>query len=133
MVSPPVHVSVCPSPALGVGWFGHSSVAPHAAPVCWALLGSVAPFCCLSLWPHHLLLFSRLGFLPWAFVRTWVGRLQSCLGSCLLLWNSPSLVLVFAGRFLLFGCLGSWSFLGLFAWVLSSRFQCLLIVWGGCG
>ena len=42
---------------------------------------SVAPFCCLSLWPHPLLLFSRLGFLPWAFVRTWVGRLRSCLGS----------------------------------------------------
>ena len=30
-------------------------------------------------------MFSRLGFLPWAFVRTWVGRLRSCLGSCLLL------------------------------------------------
>ena len=46
---------------------------------------SVAPFCRLSLWPHPLLMFSRLGFLPWAFVRTWVGRLRSCLGSCLLL------------------------------------------------
>ena len=45
---------------------------------------SVAPFCRLSLWPHPLLLFSRLGFLPWAFVRTWVGRLRSCLGSYLL-------------------------------------------------
>ena len=41
MVSPPVHVSVCPSPALEVGWFGHRSVAPPAAPVCWALLGSL--------------------------------------------------------------------------------------------
>ena len=41
MVSPPVHVSVCPSPALGLGWFGHRSVAPPAAPVCWALLGSL--------------------------------------------------------------------------------------------
>ena len=40
MVSPPFHVSVCPSPALGLGWFGHRSVAPPAAPVCWALLGS---------------------------------------------------------------------------------------------
>ena len=46
---------------------------------------SVVPFCRLSLWPHPLLLFSRLGFLHWAFVRTWVGRLQSCLGSYLLL------------------------------------------------
>ena len=33
-------MSVCPSPALGLGWFGHRSVAPPAAPVCWALLGS---------------------------------------------------------------------------------------------
>ena len=40
MVRPPFHVSVCPSPALGLGWFGHRSVAPPAAPVCWALLGS---------------------------------------------------------------------------------------------
>ena len=40
MVRPPFHVSVCPSPALGLGWFGHRSVAPPAAPVCWALLES---------------------------------------------------------------------------------------------
>ena len=46
---------------------------------------SAAPFCRLSLWPYPLLLFSRRGFLPWAFVRTWVGRLRSCLGSYLLL------------------------------------------------
>ena len=39
MVSPPVHVSVCPSPALELGCFGHRSVAPPAAPGCWALLG----------------------------------------------------------------------------------------------
>ena len=32
-----------------------------------------------------LSLFSRRGFLPWAFVRTWVSRLRSCLGSYLLL------------------------------------------------
>ena len=44
---------------------------------------SVAPFCHLCLWPHPLLMFSRLGFLPWASVRTWVGRQRSCLGSCL--------------------------------------------------
>ena len=41
MVSPPSHVSVCPSPALAVGWFGHRSVTPPAAPVCWALVGSL--------------------------------------------------------------------------------------------
>ena len=34
-------VSVCPSPALAVGWFGHMSVAPPAAPVCGALVGSL--------------------------------------------------------------------------------------------
>ena len=34
VVSPPSQVSVCPSPALAVGWFGHMSVAPPAAPVC---------------------------------------------------------------------------------------------------
>ena len=41
MVSPPVHMSVCPSPALELGWFGHTSVAPPTAPACWALLGSL--------------------------------------------------------------------------------------------
>ena len=60
MVSPPFHVSVCPSPALAVGWFGHRSVAPPAAPVCWVLVGSLLhrsvalaycrtlSFCCFS-------------------------------------------------------------------------------------
>ena len=33
-------MSVCPSPALGLGWFGHRSVSPPAAPGCWALLKS---------------------------------------------------------------------------------------------
>ena len=33
MVRSPVHVSVCPSPALELGWFGHMSVAPPAAPL----------------------------------------------------------------------------------------------------
>ena len=59
VVSPPFHVFVCPSPALAVGWFGHRSVAPPAAPVCWALVGSLLrrsvalaycrtlSFCCL--------------------------------------------------------------------------------------
>ena len=41
MVSPPSQVSVCPSPALAVGWFGRMYVAPPAAPVCWALVGSL--------------------------------------------------------------------------------------------
>ena len=93
VVSPPFHVSVCPSPALAVGWFGHRSVAPPAAPVCWALVGSLLrhsvalahcrtlSFCCFL-----------PGYLPLAFVRTWVGRLRSCLGSCLL-WGGTLLPL----------------------------------------
>ena len=44
VVGPPSHVSVGPLPALAVGWFGHRSVAPPAAPVCWALVGSL--LCC---------------------------------------------------------------------------------------
>ena len=84
MVSPPVHVSVGPSPALGLGWFGHRSVAPPAAPGCWALLGSrLRRSVALASGRTLSLCFSRLGFLPWAFVRTWVGWLRSCLGSCL--------------------------------------------------
>ena len=94
VVSPPFHVSVCPSPALAVGWFGHRSVAPPAAPVCWALVGSLLcrsvalascrtlSFCCFS-----------PGFLPLAFVRTWFGRLRSCRGSCLLLGGGTLLLL----------------------------------------
>ena len=58
MISPPLHVSVCPSPALELGWFGHRSVAPPAAPVCWALLG--------SLLRRSVTL--AFGFLPLAFV-----------------------------------------------------------------
>ena len=81
---------------------------------------SVAPF-----WPHPLL-FSRLGFLPWAFVRTWVGRLRSCLGSYLLLgelsfpcpgfcWAVPA---VWLSRLLVFSWnlyLGSFLLLPVFA------------------
>ena len=107
MVSPPFHVSVCPSPALGLGWFGHRSVAPPAAPVCWALLGSqlhrsvaLASGCTLS-----------FCFLAWVF---FLGRLLGLgLVGCGPAWvpaffwgNSPSLVLVFAWRFLQFGCGG---------------------------
>ena len=125
MVRPPFHVSVCPSPALGLGWFGHRSVAPPAAPVCWALRGfrmrrsvTLASGRTLS-----------LCFLAWVF---FLGRLLGLgLVGCGPAWvpaffwgNSPSLVLVFAWRFLQFDCPGSWSFLGIFAWVLSSRFQC---------
>ena len=110
----------------------------------WPLLlllcvGLLWGLCCTVMSPWPMVapspsVVSRLGFLPLAFVRTWVGRLWSCLGSCLLLGeNSPSLVLVvFAWWLLQFGCPGSLSFLELFAGVLSSRFQCLLITRGGC-
>ena len=63
-----------------LGWGGLvTGLWPHLQLLCVGL------FCRLRLWPHPLLLFSRLGFLLWAFVRTWVGRLRSCLGSYLLL------------------------------------------------
>ena len=38
VVRPPFHVSVCPSPLLGLGWFGHRFVAPPATPGFWTLL-----------------------------------------------------------------------------------------------
>ena len=94
---------------------------------------SAAPFGRLSLWPHPLLM-----FLAWVF---FLGRLLGLgLVGCGPAWvpaffwgNSPSLVLVFTWRFLQFGGPGSWSFLGICTWVLSSRFQCLLMAWGGYG
>ena len=85
VVRPPFHVSVCPSPALGLGWFGHRSVTPPAAPGFWALLVSRLRRSDALASGRTLSLFSRQGFLPWAFVRTWVGRLRSSLGSYLLL------------------------------------------------
>ena len=118
-------MSVCLSPALGLGWFGHRSMAPPAAPVCWALLG-----CRLR---RSVTLASgrtlSLCFLPWAFVRPWVGGLRSCRGSCLLLGELSFPCPGFPWRFLQLGCPGSCSFLGIFAWVLSSRFQCLDSLW----
>ena len=47
VVSPSSQVSVCPSPALAVGWFGYMSVAPPAALVCWGI-------CCAVLSPWAL-------------------------------------------------------------------------------
>ena len=86
MVRPPFNVSVCPSPALELGWAGHRSVAPPAAPVCWALLESrLRRSDVLASGRTRSFYFLTWGFLPWAFVRAWVGRLHSCLGSYLLL------------------------------------------------
>ena len=132
---PPFHVSVVLH--LLLRWGGLvTGLWPLLLLLCWALVGSLLrlyvalaygrtlSFCCFS-----------PGFLPLAFVRTWVGGLRSCLGSCLLFGgNSPSLVLaVFTWRCLQFGCPGSLSFLELFPGVLSSRFQYLLIARDGCG
>ena len=134
MVSPPFHVSVCPSPALGLGWFGHRSVAPPAAPVCWAVLES---------WLHRSVALASAAPSPYVFSPGFLflgGLLGLGLVGCSPAWvpaffwgNSPSLVLLFAWRFLQFGCPGSGCFLGIFTWVLSSRFQCLLMAWGGYG
>ena len=70
--------------------------------------------------------FCRRGFLPWAFLRTWVSRPRPCLGSYLL-WCSPSLVLGFAWRLAVW-----WSrhllFSWILPWVLPSRFQCWLLL-----
>ena len=120
-------MSIGPSPALGLGWFGHRPVAPPAAPVCWALLGSrFRRSVALASGRTLSLCFSRLGFLPWAFVRAWVGRLRSCLGSCLLLgklsFPCPGFRLavpaVWLSRILQFSwslCLGSFLSLPVFA------------------
>ena len=92
MVRPPFHVSVCPSPALGLGWFGHRSVAPPAAPVFWALLES-------RLRRSDALAYGRtlsFYFLAWVF---FLGRLfglglVGCDPACVptFFWgNSPSL------------------------------------------
>ena len=113
-------------------WFcAHSHLAPPAAPVCGGLW---AAFCSLGLLSHPLLLL----FLAWVS-SFGVG---SDLGwkAAVLSWflpsfggGSPSLVLVvFTWRLQLLGCSCSLSFLGLFAGVLSSRLQCLLIAQGGC-
>ena len=85
VVSPPFHVFV----VLHLLW-RRDGLVQVCDPSCYSyVLGScgvsVAPFCRFGLWSHPLLLLFLAGFLPLAFVRTWVGRLQSCLGSCLLL------------------------------------------------
>ena len=70
--------------SLGLGWLGHRSVTPPAAPGVWDPSGArlrrpdALAFGCTPS-------FSRRGFLPWAFVVTWVSRRRSYLGSYLLL------------------------------------------------
>ena len=76
---------------LRVRLFGHSLLAPPAAPVCCALVGSLMRHSVTLAYCRAL---SFCCFSP-GFVQAWVGRLRSCLGSSLLLGGgaSPSLVL----------------------------------------
>ena len=90
VVSPPFHVSLLSTYSCGgVVW---SQVCGPSC--CSCVLGScevsVAPLCRLGLWWHLLLRLFLAGFLPLVFVRTWVGRLRSCLSSCLLLGGALS-------------------------------------------
>ena len=136
VVRPPSDVSIYPSPALMGLVIWSKSFGPSCCSCVLSSRGvSGAAFCSLGLLSHPFLLL----FL------TWVSSFGVCsdLGwkAAVLSWflpsfggNSPSLVLViFAWRFQQFGCPCSLSFLELFAGVLSSRFQCLLIARGGCG
>ena len=90
VVGPPSQVSVCLSPALAAGWFGHTSVAPPAAPVCWALVGSLLR-CSVALgscvpYPVGSLLEDSYGFVvqaPGVFVDSLLGFFplpSSCYG-----------------------------------------------------
>ena len=111
----------------------------------WPLLlllwvGLLWGLCCAVLSPWPLVapspsVVSRLGFFLWhLFGLGLVGCGPAGVPAFFWGGKSPSLVpVVFAWRFLQFDCPGSLSFLELFAGVLSSRFQCLLIARGGCG
>ena len=83
VVRPPFHVCLSFSfSGVGVAW---SQVCD---PSCgsWVLDSSGAQVCRPdALASGRALSFSCRGFLPWAFVRTWVSRQRSCLGSYLLL------------------------------------------------
>ena len=126
VVRPPFHVSVCPSLLLGLGVVWSQVCGPSWDS--WVLDSSDARLRCPdALASGRTLSFCRRGFLPWAFVWTWVSGPRLCLGSCLL------------GVVLPFPCPGfrlatltvGWSRRLLFSWtlpwVLPSRFQCWLL------
>ena len=71
----------------GLGWLSHGSVTPPAAPGFWTSGPRLHRPDALA--SGRTLSFYRRGFLPWAFVRTWVSRQRSCLGSYLLLEILP--------------------------------------------
>ena len=141
VVSPPPDVSVCPSPALAgqVVWSqSFDTPTPPLLLLCvalsWGLWCSI-----LSPWPivaPSPSVVSRLGFFLWRLFRLGLEGCGPVMVPPFFFFfgggGSPSLVLVvFAWRFQLFCCPSSLSFLELFAGVLSSRFQCLLIARGG--
>ena len=98
-------MSVCPSPALGLGWFGNRSVAPPAAPGCWALLESRLRRSDAFVYGRTLSFYFLAGV--FFFGRLLGLGLVGCDPALVptFFWgNSPSLVRVFAGRFLLLGC-----------------------------
>ena len=105
---------------VGVAW---SQV---CGPSCdsWVLVFSDARLCRSDTSASgRTLSFCRRGFLPWAFVRTWVSRPRPCLGSYLLV------VLPFPCPGFRWATLAvGWSRHLLFSlalpWVLPSRFQC---------
>ena len=99
---------------------------PHLQILCVGLFWCLfVPFCRLGFWSHPLPSLVPRWASSFGVCWTWVGRLRSCLGSCLLLvGNSPSLVVVvFAWQFLLCVCPGSLCFSGALSWGSSSRFQ----------
>ena len=122
MVGPPVHVSVCPSPALAVGWFGPRSGAPPAALVCWALVGSLLRRSVTLAFGRTLFLLLCLAGVGWdlgwqaavlpGFLPFFGGELSFPCRGCFRLVVPP----VWLSRLLV-------SFLDLFPGVLSSRFQ----------
>ena len=89
-------VSVCPSPALAVGWFGHMSVAPPAAPVCGV---SVASFCRLGLlcslpcWVFAGRFLWFCGPSSWSFLELFTGVLSSHF-RCLLVARGSSWIIL---------------------------------------
>ena len=101
--------------------YGLGSCGVSVPPSCGV---SVPLFCSLGLWRTLSFWCFSPGFLPLELVRTWVGRLWAPSSGGTLLTLSWPVPTAWLSRLLVF--------LGLFAGVLSSRFQCLLIARGGC-
>ena len=79
----PFFFCASPAPLACRGWLGYAPCV-RVLQLRWCLLGlKVRSPCCPSL------TFCRCGFLPWAFVRTWVSRPRPCLGSYLILVVLP--------------------------------------------